>query len=230
MAKLTEKIFISGRIVAVTGLHIGGSKTALDIGGIDLNVIKTPDGIPFIPGSSLKGKLRSLIARQYGSMDIKDDRRFPVIVELFGDAQDREASGLPSRVIVRDAFLDLRLFRELGFPDLDLEYTEGKWENAIDRISGAAKKGSLRQLERVPAGASFDFEIIYNAFDDDQKQTHLEEIVQAMHQLEDDYLGGHGSRGYGKIRFDDVAIMKKTIDDYRGQNQHQHEPCVTFHC
>ncbi len=87
-------------------------------------------------------------------MDIKDDRRFPVIVELFGDAQDREASGLPSRVIVRDAFLDLRLFRELGFPDLDLEYTEGKWENAIDRISGAAKKGSLRQLERVPAGAS----------------------------------------------------------------------------
>lgn len=232
MSKLIEKVFISGSIVAETGLHIGGSKTALDIGGIDLNVIKSAGGIPFIPGSSLKGKLRSLVARQYGSLEIKDDRNTPIIVELFGDAQDRESLGLPSRIIVRDASLDVDHFKSLKddgtFGELELEYSEGKWENTIDRKTGAAKKGGLRQLERVPAGAKFQFEIILNVFDDNRKQDHLEEVVKAMRLLEDDYLGGHGSRGYGKIRFSDVEITRKTIADYQGENTRQQDNTLTY--
>ena len=232
MTKLIEKVFISGRIVTETGLHIGGSKTALDIGGIDLNVIKSADGVPFIPGSSIKGKLRSLLAHLYGSSDVRDDRNFPVIVELFGDEQDREADGKPSRLIVRDATLDRNHFEEQKktgvFSDLELQYTEGKWENTIDRKTGAAKKGGLRQLERVPSGSMFDFEIVYNVFDDNRKKVHLEEIVKAMRLLQDDYLGGHGSRGYGKIRFDNVSITVKSIDDYRGANKRRPEPSVTF--
>ncbi|MDW8466916.1 MAG: type III-A CRISPR-associated RAMP protein Csm3 [Chloroherpetonaceae bacterium] len=102
--KLIKKIFITGIIETVTGLHIGGSKTALDIGGIDLNVIKTARGVPFIPGSSIKGKLRAILAREEGSLDIKQDSA--VLQEIFGSANDKTQEGKPARLIVRDAFLD----------------------------------------------------------------------------------------------------------------------------
>jgi CRISPR-associated protein Csm3 len=225
--KLTAKVFISGKIKAVTGLHIGGSKTALDIGGIDLNVIKTASGVPFIPGSSLKGKLRSILAREEGSDDVK---KAPLIQELFGAANDRTNDGTPSRLIVRDALLDKEDFEnkkaDNTFSHLDLEWTEGKWENRIDRKTGTAK--DPRQLERVPAGARFDFELVYNVFDDDKHETHLAAIKKAMRILEDDYLGGQGSRGYGKIEFVDVTFEQKTISDYEGKNQRQVLNGITF--
>lgn len=82
--KLTAKIIIRGRIQAVTGLHIGGSKSSLDIGGVDLNIIKTPHGVPFIPGSSLKGKLRSMLARVEGSPEVQEDPEY--ILKLFGSS------------------------------------------------------------------------------------------------------------------------------------------------
>ncbi|NTU61315.1 MAG: type III-A CRISPR-associated RAMP protein Csm3, partial [Caldiserica bacterium] len=111
MPKLIEKVFISGKIVAETGLHIGGSKTALDIGGVDLNVIKTANGVPFIPGSSLKGKLRTILAREHGSTDVKEDPE--IIKEIFGAPNDKseqgsnpkKENGIPARLIIRDAFL-----------------------------------------------------------------------------------------------------------------------------
>jgi CRISPR-associated protein Csm3 len=200
MRKFIEKVFIKGKIVAKTGLHIGGSKTSLDIGGIDLNVIKTAQGVPFIPGSSLKGKLRSILARVAGSSavrperdlphDAKTDRDFPYIVELFGDANDRTTEGKPARLIVRDAMLDEFSFqanRNSIFSEFeDNLFTENKWENTINRMTGTAQHP--RQLERVPAGACFDFEIIYNVFDDGLKDSHLKEIIKAMRILEDDYL------------------------------------------
>ena len=215
MHKLIAKYFITGYIVAETGLHIGGSKTALDIGGIDLNVIKDAVGRPFIPGSSLKGKLRSLLAREEGSGDVKNDSE--LIQTLFGSANDKTNEGTPARLIFRDAHLDEAHFRaQDAFRDLELEYTEGKWENTINRKTGEANP---RQLERVPSGARFRFEIVYNAFDDGQKDTHLDVVRKAMRLLEDDYLGGQGSRGYGKIAFVDVALKQKTIADYEGDNQ-----------
>lgn len=245
MDKFIGKVFITGKITAKTGLHVGGSKTSLDIGGIPLNVIKTANGLPFIPGSSLKGKLRSILAREEGSTGIGSekylppnaitDRQFPYIIELFGDANDKITDGTPSfvtpaRLIVRDAMLDEDHFhanRSTLFSELDDEFfTESKWENTIKRMTGTAI--NPRQLERVPAGAKFDFEIIYNVFDDQKRDSHLNHLIKAIRILEDDYLGGQGSRGCGKICFDNVTITTKSIDDYLGDNKRRALKGLTF--
>lgn len=248
--KLIAKIFIKGKIKAETGLHIGGSKSSLDIGGVDLNVIKTPKGEPFIPGSSLKGKLRSMLARVEGSEAVNRsgaenkeakvaDEDFNYLNQLFGrsgDDKDSMAKGETTRVVVRDAGLDTEAFKGLRF-DLDDEYTTVKWENTIDRRKGTAEHP--RQLERVPAGAKFDFEIVYDLYDDSEKtyvfseneakhygtnakpnQTiatkHAWSLLVAMKLLQDDYLGGQGSRGYGKIRFENVSVIQKSINSETG--------------
>lgn len=222
--KLIGKIFISGQIKLETGLHIGGSKTALDIGGIDLNVIKTSEGVPFIPGSSLKGKLRSQLAKEAGSYSVDDDSE--TIKELFGDPPTTKngQKGKITRLLVRDAFINpdskSKLENKDGeFSELELDYTETKWENTIDRKSGTAQHP--RQLERVPAGTIFDFELVYNEFDDNKTNTHITEIKKAMKLLEDDYIGGSGSRGYGKIKFIDIKFEKKDIPNYTEQNKRE---------
>lgn len=212
--KLTGKFIITGEIKCETGLHIGGSKTALDIGGIDLNVIKTAAGIPFIPGSSLKGKLRSLLAKEEGSLEPKSDSI--TIKEIFGDSPSKETNGEITRLIVRDSFL--KNYQEMEnkkgeFSELELDYTESKWENTIDRKSGTA--GSPRQIERVPKGAIFSFELVYNIYNDNKKDGHLTEIKKALNLLKDDYLGGSGSRGYGKISFDKMDYEEKSIENYK---------------
>lgn len=224
--ELKSKIFITGKIRTITGLHIGGAKSALDIGGIDLNVIKKADGTPYIPGSSLKGKLRSLLARVAGTVAItskeagnsrSDEKDAPYICEIFGlpgDESGEENYNSPlrtTRLIVRDADLDIN--SEVFKNDLELEYSEVKWENSINRKTGTAQHP--RQLERVPAGAIFHFEMVYDDYGDEKKtQDHLERIRLAMMLLESDYLGGHGSRGYGKITFEDVRFTRKTIADF----------------
>ena len=244
MHKLIGKAFISGRIVVKTGLHIGGSKAVLDIGGVDLNVIKTVQGIPFIPGSSLKGKLRTIMAREEGSLAVKKEPSMPPdmkvdsekINTMFGKGADKEAEGTQSqkepemcqltRLIVRDALLDTTHFRkhfyDIELDDKDFEdelvsYTEIKTENTINRMTGTAQHP--RQLERVPADAEFEFEIIYNVFDQDEKVMHLNALMQAMRILEDDYLGGSGSRGYGQIGFKEMKYEYKSIDDYKNGNK-----------
>lgn len=218
--RLISKIFIQGQIKLLTGLHIGGSKTALDIGGIDLNVIKTTEGVPFIPGSSLKGKLRSLLAREIGSDDVKKDSED--IKQIFGESPSKDSNGQLTRLIVRDALMNSEIKtkiqnREDNFSEIEMDYTETKWENTINRKSGTAEHP--RQLERVPAGTIFDFELVYNEFDDNKTGVHLALIKKAMRLLEDDYLGGSGSRGYGKIKFENVKFLQKDIEIYEGNNQ-----------
>jgi len=218
MGKLIGKYFIKGQIKAVTGLHIGGSKTALDIGGIDLNVIKTAQGVPYIPGSSLKGKLRSMLAKEEGSEKPSTDS--DKVKEIFGESPSGDNKvGKITRLIVRDSFLGNSKEmenKEGEFTDLELDYTEGKWENTIDRKSGTA--GNPRQIERVPAGAIFDFEMVYDIYDDEdengklKKESHLKEIKKAMRLLQDDYLGGSGSRGYGKIEF---GLLDKENNEWK---------------
>lgn len=231
--ELKAKIFITGKIRTITGLHIGGAKSALDIGGIDLNVIKKPDGTPYIPGSSLKGKLRSLLARVEGTVAItakeangakNDEENAHHICEIFGlpgdDSGGVQQSGGPLRVtrlIVRDADLDTD--SEVFKNELELGYSEVKWENTIDRKTGTAKYP--RQLERVPAGAVFNFEMVYDDYDDGKTQGHLEHIRFAMMLLESDYLGGHGSRGYGKIAFENVRFTRKTMADFEANKEPQ---------
>ena len=213
MRKLKSKLIIRGKIKTHTGLHIGGSKTALDIGGVDLNIIKSPQGLPFIPGSSLKGKMRSLLAKIEGSSEVSNDSQY--MLQLFGSSGDSDDSE-PARLLTRDAYLDAASFRatfeDIG-GELELGYSDIKVENTIDRKTGTAKHP--RQLERIPAGAMFDFELVYDIYDDAYlpikkggKQTMLEKhfwgIAWAMKLLQNDYLGGHGSRGYGKISFEQV--------------------------
>ena len=107
-----------------------------------------------------------------------------------------------TRLIVRDAMLTKESEEELFNNDnLDMPYTESKWENSIDRKKGTAT--SPRQLERVPAGAKFDVEFIINVWDNDDETELIKLLKEGLTVLENDYLGGSGSRGYGQIKIID---------------------------
>ncbi len=199
--KLIETKVVKGTIVLETGLHIGGSKSSLDIGGLDSPVIKTPQGVPYIPGSSLKGKIRSLLGIKEGSVDVLNDS--DLLVKMFGtSAKGKETI---SRLIFRDALLDQQDFNKVFIEKnaiLDTKFTEAKYENTIDRKSGTTKRGGLRQIERVPAGARFTFEVVVNRYEDNGKQDDdfSVKLKEGFKMLEDNYLGGSGSRGYGKVK------------------------------
>src|SRR5512147_368166 len=64
--KLIGKLILEGELHCLTGLHIGAGKGALEIGGADNPVVKDAFGMPYIPGSSLRGKLRSLLEQSSG--------------------------------------------------------------------------------------------------------------------------------------------------------------------
>lgn len=204
MAELVKKIKITATIELITGLHIGGNKDSVEIGGIDLPVIKlaTKENQPYIPGSSIKGKMRCLLEQRYGIQNIggfgSDAGR---VRALFGYA-DKESQA--SRLIVRDAMLTEDAIQLLNkcTETLDMPFTENKIENTIDRLSGKTKRGGIRQTERVPAGATFDAEFIINVWDDSNESQLIETFKEGIALLKNDYLGGSGSRGYGQIRFD----------------------------
>jgi len=220
--RLLGKVIITGKIETRTGLSIGGSRAGLEIGGVDNPVIKDVEGKPYIPGSSLKGKMRCLLERaerkelttSLGKARIhvcerEDDYKKCCVCKIFGLPGEKEFGG-PTRLIVRDSFLTDESAKRLRELPTDMEYTEIKFENAIDRITSAANP---RQTERVPAGAEFNFEMIYNVFCDDDKND-LRHVFKAMKLLEDDYLGSSGSRGYGKIRFKDIEVFWNPIKSY----------------
>lgn len=197
MNKLVKKIKINTTIELITGLHIGGSGDNVEIGGIDNPVIKiaTKDNQPYIPGSSLKGKMRCLLEQIAGNPKVGGD---PEIDNLFGASDAKNPS--PSKIIVRDAFLTKQSADSLRNCDnLDMPYTEGKWENVIDRVKGTAEHP--RQSERIPAGVFFDVEFILNIWDDDNENKMMALFEKGIRAIENDYLGGSGSRGYGQIKF-----------------------------
>jgi CRISPR-associated protein Csm3 len=242
---LRGKVIITGEIEAVTGLHIGGAAAGLDIGGIDNPIIRHPvTREPYIPGSSLRGKMRALLDRHFGKeANHYIRRREPVVrVHVCEDEQEyvqcpvcqifgvtpgeRERRGWsnlkPARLIVRDVHLarDHEATERLRRAKTDLPFTEVKWEAAIDRITAAAVP---RQNERVPAGAVFaPFEFVYSLYDvngngSDRDVGWLQYVFKAMELLEDDYLGGYGSRGAGKIRFQKITVCVKPRGYYEGR-------------
>lgn len=189
-----------------TGLHIGGSEVELNIGGIDKEVVKILHGNqkqPYIPGSSLKGKLRSLLARREGFKDILDDQGS--VLHLFGRARarrgDRKYSMVPSRLIVRDAYY-LPEASETSDDHLPLEE---KAENTITRSTGEAKP---RFLERVRRGACFELDMVLDVYKGDSATELLQTLDGGFQLLQQDYLGGSGSRGYGKVRVHDLSMRK----------------------
>jgi CRISPR-associated protein Csm3 len=200
--KLESTKTLKGTILLKSGLHIGGSKSSLDIGGLDSPVIKTPQGVPYIPGSSLKGKIRSLLGLKDGSNDVTTDSL--LLKKMFGyqGSSGNTKDGEISRLIFRDALLDIYHFEE-NFKNkgatLETDFTEVKWENTINRFEGKTKDSGPRQLERVPAGAQFKFEIVINVFDVDKDIDIEGKLKEGIALLENNYLGGSGSRGYGKV-------------------------------
>ena len=223
MAQLTKKIKIETTIELLTGLHIGGSKDSVEIGGIDLPVIKlaTKENQPYIPGSSLKGKMRCLLELANGISEIgKSGRDNGMVKSLFGYAAGSK-SAQPSRLIVRDAMLTEESKQELeGSDNLDMPFTENKFENTIDRVKGITVQGGIRQTERVPAGAKFNTEFIINVFEgaDSEGKPYPSEkdlidfFLEGLRLLEKDYLGGSGSRGYGQIKFGDLKRKDYTAE------------------
>ena len=203
MKQLIKKIKIQTSITLVTGLHIGGSSENVEIGGIDSPVIKlgTRENQPYIPGSSLKGKMRCLLEQAAGAPGIGLNAE---INNLFGIIENKAKgiSNQPSKLIVRDAMLTQKSVQTLLASDgLDMPFTESKTENTIDRVEGATIKGGIRTTERVPAGAEFQAEFILNIWDGDDEAKLLDLFEKGIRLLENDYLGGSGSRGYGQIKF-----------------------------
>ena len=220
-------VIIRGVIKCETGLHIGGNKDIFEIGGIDAPVIRDPiSKLPYIPGSSLKGRMRFLLEWHTGRVN-KDDgkphnckdegeaKKCPVC-RVFGISAAENLQVGPTRLIVRDAHPTEETVEKWKRLDTGLLYTEWKKENYIDRITSRADP---RDMERVPKGSEFNFEMVYGIYDMGDGGTKdvefFEHVQTAMKLLEDSYLGGNGSRGYGKIRFDVREVRFKSRDDYR---------------
>ena len=197
------KVIIEGKIEVLTGLHIGTSGDFSAIGAVDNIVIRdTVTNKPMIPGSSLKGKMRYLLARtKYNtSIELKNIKEeHESIKRLFGSSDPI----VVSRLQFQDSLLAVKNFGKVEF---DLPYTEIKYENTIDRATGVANP---RQQERVPAGSEFDFKLVYNVEKTDEFEEDMKNILLMMEVLEDDYLGGHGTRGYGRIKFKNLKLNKK---------------------
>lgn len=198
MKKLIKKIKVTSTLELISGLHIGGNGDNVEIGGIDNPVIKMPtkDNQPYIPGSSLKGKMRCLLEQIAGSPEVGGN---DAINSLFGYS----ANNIPSRIIVRDAYMTKQCVDSLKSNDnLEMPYTEGKWENVINRIRGTAEHP--RQTERIPAGVVFNTEFIINIWDGDDETKLKDLLIEGIRALENDYLGGSGSRGYGQVKFGEI--------------------------
>jgi CRISPR-associated protein Csm3 len=240
--QLKGRIFLTFDIEARSGLHIGGSDEGISIGGVDKPVIRNKwNNQPYIPGSSLRGKIRSLLEKYSGAIQNnkigKDvtihscgaNARTPEekkqaalsykecdICQVFGVPGEREFSS-PTRLIVRDVQMHEESVKKLTDLRTDLPYTEVKTEVAIDRVTSAA---SPRQMERVPAGAVFSpAELIYSLYDNngagsDADLGRFKTVITGLQLLEDDYLGGLGSRGSGKVALKNIEVKVKSSRNY----------------
>ena len=220
--QLTKIQKLTGQIELLSGLHIGSGNTEIHIGGTDNPVIKNPiNQEPYIPGSSIKGKMRSLLEWQLGvvektgghpisfshvkELDKEIHERAKDLIKLFGGASDSKNDEElikeigPSRLAFWDCSLDPEWVKMIGNQLL----TEVKMENSIDRIQGTAAHGGLRNTERVPATAKFDFNLTIRVHDHEDL---TETILVGLKLLELTGLGGSGSRGYGKIVFRDLKL------------------------
>ncbi|MFY9499948.1 MAG: type III-A CRISPR-associated RAMP protein Csm3 [bacterium] len=234
--KLFGKILISGLIHCRTGLHIGASRETMEIGGVDGPVIRDPlTREPYIPGSSIKGRLRSLAEKKaFAGKDFTEtslDQFFNKRVDrvrhhecndvhcpvcrLFGTSQDKTVpQNRPARLFVEDAALTVESKRLLEEIDTGLYLTELKFENTLDRLTAAA---TPRQLERVPRGTRFNFQLIYNLDEpltESPVRGDLEEIFSLLQLLNDDVLGGSGSRGSGRVELEELEVRYRPLAYY----------------
>ena len=231
------KLILEGEIQCQTGLHIGAGKGSLEIGGADNPVVKDAFGIPYIPGSSLRGRLRSLLEQTLGlavpselvylsrrkgqevrihQSDRPDDEvcilfgRNPGRVEKVAGEATEGATATPARLTVYDAPLIVDSITPQMRENLDDELTEVKSENAVDRITSQANP---RTLERVPSGARFRFRMVLDVLCQEDKPL-LGRVAEGLRLLEDDSLGGGGSRGNGRVNFGNLSVTWRGKDYY----------------
>lgn len=233
--ELLGKIFIGGEIKCLTGLHIGATKENMEIGALDSPVVRDPiSREPFVPGSSLKGKMRCLLEkstkgilpnREGGTSnnsvkrhecDSDSSAKICPVCRLFGSTKGKGNgdNNFPARLKVRDC--SLTNIADLQKIDTGLYLTEWKFENALDRVTSAANP---RNIERVPRGAKFKMEMVYDVDDMDSLGPDLENLRLALRLLEDDALGGHGSRGYGQVGITISSVECRTMDYYAGRDE-----------
>ncbi|MDI9633606.1 MAG: type III-A CRISPR-associated RAMP protein Csm3 [Methanolinea sp.] len=216
---LIRNYLVSGTIRLETGLHIGGVAESLKIGGTDSPVIMNRiTGYPYIPGSSIKGKMRSLLELKHGRKWLSNDGK-PHNCEdpecdlciAFGRGAAKEIEAGPTRLVVRDSFPTEKTIEAWDEKDDILHGTEIKGENYINRITSRADP---RFVERVPAGSEFTCEMVFSVYEPKDEER-LRLLFEGMVLLEDNYLGGYGSRGSGKVSFRDVTLREKLAEDYR---------------
>ncbi|HZJ83115.1 MAG TPA: type III-A CRISPR-associated RAMP protein Csm3 [Clostridia bacterium] len=198
------KILIKGQIELLTGLHIGGSESYSAIGAVDSPVVRDSiSGNPIIPGSSIKGKMRSLLQKTFGASS-GHDQDHEEVLRLFGSGNSRKGGIFPSRLKFSDCYMNLEKLEELKVANIRL--TEIKTENTINRQTSEANP---RQIERVVRGTIFDFELIYDVLEghEDEVEDDFKNISIAFTLLEKDYLGGHGSRGSGRVKFNNLEAI-----------------------
>ncbi len=234
--ELKGRVFLTFEIEALTGLHIGGTEAGIEIGGVDKTVIRDPlTNYPYIPGSSFKGKMRSLLEKYQGkvqnqrigqgyihSCENGDEYLTCDVCQVFGVPGERDFA-TPTRLIVRDVHMTKESAEKLDKSGrTDLPYTEIKTEVSIDRVTSAANP---RQMERVPAGAVFSpAELVYSIYSGDdcnlaKDVDRLETLVKGMQLLEDDYLGGLGSRGSGKVALKNIEVKLRNNKTYLEEPQ-----------
>ena len=203
-AALKGKLIIKAKLRLTTGMHIGASNDFAPIGSVDRTFIRDPfTKRPIIPGSSQKGKMRTLLAkaRQTGYVLNAIDKDDEVLKRLFGSAEKNNAK--PARLQFYDLFMSPESAAKIEGMDTDTYIGEIKFENTISRLTAEANP---RQIERVPAGSEFDFKLVYNIEKPEEIDKDMETLAEAFSLLQIDYLGGHGSRGYGRVGFHDFSV------------------------
>lgn len=231
---LEEKIILAGIITALTGLHIGGNDVGLGIGGADKLVVRDPrTKRPYIPGSSLKGKMRSLLEKVECAKNrcrgfVVDTEKlkldpcgcgvcevcvvFGVPAETTRTMESDKPYAAASHALFRDAFMtELSAVQIEKWPNLDFPYTEVKTEVAIDRLTS---KANPRQFERVPAGAEFEFEITLNVYSGDETERHLALLKRGL-ALVPMTRSADSSRGYGQVQIRLQRLVRVKAEDYR---------------
>ena len=211
LKSLRGKLLITGTIKLETGMHIGASNDFAPIGSVDTPFIRdVVTQEPIIPGSSIKGKLRTLLAKShcddYIMNDIKEDKE--EIKRLFGSVNPVK----PARLQFYDLFITDETRQLFANIDTDTYMGEIKFENVINRVDGSANP---RQIERVPAGTIFAFKVAYNIENEAEVTEDMKILQEGLALLGIDYLGGHGSRVYGRVNIsiDDVkAVGNSTIN------------------
>lgn len=220
--KLNQILTIKATLRCASGLHIGGGDAEMHIGGIDNAVVRNPlTQRPYIPGSSIKGKIRSLLEWRSGAVrsaplgwsdfiNAGESESVLMILKLFGVAgsdqltNEQAARIGPARLSFWDCEMSDGWMKMLA--ESNQLPTEAKSENSIDRISGKAL--NPRYTERVVAGTAFDFRLSLKVLDcdgEDMRKT----VLAGLRLLKFDSLGGSGSRGYGKVKFENVTIDGK---------------------